>query len=246
MATRLPVKNFISTERRFFFVETDSLFAIQAIHFFDYTNLPKSKWGKYIFMPESGFIVQGSSIYAPAHNQESLFHIPDTMRLFDRDSLTLVAEMEINNPMKWKGEMLNTSNILGFQIKALRHYDNSNRFCRTEEGLLVQTYCGWYSIPDKKRFHHQPVYTKNEDRTGDFDYTKNYLFYSAKDSTHKEVNSTVLFRVIPANQSLPIFDTTMTGGGYFGKQANATDRLYYFINPSGDNYYIDVYQLSIP
>lgn len=242
----LPIENFISVQRRTFLIETDSLFAIHAIHFLDDATIPKSKWGTYAFMPESGFIVKGQSIYAPAHNQLTMFHLPDTMPLFDRDSLALIAEMKIDNPLKWEGEVLNTSNIPGFRTKAREHYANAHRFCQTEEGLLVQTYCGWYIIPEKERFHHQPMYNKNEDRTGDFDYIKKCMLYSAKDSTQKEEKKRVVFKVVAEDQTNPIFDTTMIGGGYFGKSIDAAGRLYYFINPSGENYYIDVYRLQTP
>jgi hypothetical protein len=238
MAKQYPVEEMVIAESRVFMIETDTLFNVKQTSQIEFRTMPKSKWGQYHFLPELGFAVQNNSVFAFANNQDALFILPDTMRLFTRDSLTLLAEMKIGKQLSWVGEKLNTSSVKGYEVLAPAHTRQNIRFRNVNDTLLFQSSAGWYSVNGHK-YHLQPEYNPGEMQTGDFDYQENCMIYSAKNPA-KSIDSMFRFQIITANDKAVVKDTLMNGGGIFGK----SNHQYFFINTSGEQYFIDVYELK--
>lgn len=238
MAKQYPIEEIVIAESRVFLIETDTLFNIKQTSQIEFRSLPKSKWGQYHFLPELGFAVQNNSVFALAHNQDALFVLPDTMRLFARDSLTLLAEMKIEKQLSWVSEKLNTASVKGYNVFAPEHTRQNIRFRNVNDTLLFQSSAGWYSVNGNK-YHQQPHYQPGETQSGDFDYLQNCMIYTAKNSA-KHIDSVFRFQVVTASDQTVVKDTLMNGGGVFGKSSNQ----YMFINRSGEQYFIDVYELK--
>jgi hypothetical protein len=237
-AQNYPIVDVVIAESRVFLIETDTLFTVKQTSQIEFRSMPKSKHGQYHFLPELGFAVDNKSVFAMAHNQDALFILPDTMRLYTRDSLTLLAEMKIGKQLSWIGEKLNTAAVKNYVVYAPEHTRQNIHFRKINDTLLFQSSAGWYGLNGHK-YHLQPEYQAGETQTGDFDYQQNCLLYTSKTKA-QNIDSMFRFQVVNATDKMVLKDTLMHGGGIFGKN----NRQYIFINQSGENYYIDVYELK--
>ncbi|MFN8715046.1 MAG: hypothetical protein ACK5Z2_19510 [Bacteroidota bacterium] len=237
-ARNYPIEDVVIAESRVFLIETDTLFTVKQTSQIEFRSMPKSKHGQYHFLPEMGFAVDNNSVFAMAHNQDALFILPDTMRLYTRDSLTLLAEMKIGKQLSWIGEKLNTAAVKNYVVYAPEHTRQNIHFRNVNDTLLFQSSAGWYSFNGHK-YHLQPEYNPGEMQTGDFDYQENCMIYSAKNPA-KSIDSMFRFQIVTTNDKAVVKDTLMNGGGVFGKSNNQ----YFFINSSGEHYFIDVYELK--
>ncbi|MGL5891723.1 MAG: hypothetical protein ACRC3B_17660, partial [Bacteroidia bacterium] len=178
-----PIEDIVIAESRVFLIETDTQFTVKQTSQIDFRSMPKNKYGQYHFLPELGFAVQNNSVFAFAHNQEALFVLPDTMRLFARDSLTLLAEMKIGKQLSWVGEKLNTATVKGYEVNATAHTRQNIHFRMVNDTLLFQSSAGWYGI-DGRKYRIQPEYKTGEMQNGDFDFQQNCVMYTSKNATY--------------------------------------------------------------
>lgn len=228
---------FVQQGYRQFLLETDSLFRLLHTCWVDETALPRSRWGDYSLNLNKGFVVHNNTLYCNAHNQASIYRLPDTMLLVDRDSLPLLVALELGETVRWKGEVLRTCDIPNFRTTALEH--NRRMWCFREHNgtLFSQTHVGWFAVPGGQRCAQQPVYATTEQPFGDFDVLEaGFIYGTARQNT--PLDSAFRLRVMATGQTTPVFDTLMPGGCFFDVAASN----YFFINPKEGRYFIDVYE----
>lgn len=236
----LTAENFQSFGSAQFLIETDSVFRIRRIRYINEQDTLRKPKGYAFCSLTLGFSVHQHSIFCTAYDYPLLFTLPDSQPISAADSLLLVAQLGMNESIGWKQALLRTSDIAGYNSLIHEHTRHRLAFAQTGNQLLVQTVAGWYMLPEKKPFSLQPEYSEKEKLFADFDVQQNLLLYSVH-REEIESDTAIQFRIYDAEADKLVFTKAMNGGAYFGKSANT----YYFINRSGEQYFIDTYQLSM-
>jgi hypothetical protein len=235
----LTAENFQSFGNAQFLIETDTAFHIRRIRYINEQDTVRKPKGYAFCSLALGFTVHTNSIFCTAYDYPLLFTLPDSQQISTTDGLLLAAQLGMNESIGWKQAVLRTSDIAGYTSQIREHTRHRLTFGQTGKQLLVQTVAGWYMLPEKKPFLLQPKYSEKEKLFADFDVQQNLLLYSVH---REEINSdtAIQFRIYDAEAGKLVFTKAMNGGAYFGKNTNT----YYFINRSGEQYFIDTYQLS--
>ncbi|MCU0434847.1 MAG: hypothetical protein MUC87_15435 [Bacteroidia bacterium] len=224
-----------------YFLITDSLFRLERAEYFDDTNLPRSPFGRYITATLKGICVYHGVLYTPAHNRENMFFLPYEMILNTKDSICQLVKFDFGKKLKFGGEVLNSYMIPDFKVNARDNLSNSWNFWQDDNILYVKTPMGFYRVNDHTRIEGNPILDKNDKWFSDFAYKQkeNLLLCNILRNDYIKSDTAILFRLYDLKTQQVLFDTTMTGGGYF----SATGNNYYFVNRDKENYYIDTYQL---
>ncbi|MCA6363033.1 MAG: hypothetical protein IM638_08335 [Bacteroidetes bacterium] len=236
----LTAENFQSFGNAQFLIETDTAFQIRRIRYINEQDTVRKTKGYAFCSLALGFTVHQNTIYGTAYDYPLLFTLPETQQITAADSLLLAAQLGMNESIGWKQVALRTSDIPGYLSDIREHTRHRLAFGKSGNELLLQTAAGWYLLPEKKLFSPQPEYSKKEKLFADFDVQENFLLYSVYREEVK-ADTAIQFRIYDAEAGKLVFTKAMNCGAYFGKHANT----YYFINRSGEQYFIDTYQLSI-
>jgi hypothetical protein len=225
-----------------YLIVTDSLFRVVRAEYFDDTRLPRSAFGRYIPMPLKGICVYNGAFYTPAQNRENMFAVPYETILNTKDSVCLLVKYELGQKLKFKGEVLNSYMIPEYSVSGLDNLAQTRNFCTDDDILYLKTPMGFYSIEKLQRINDNPILGKNEKWFSDFAYKQreNLLLCNVLRNEYIKEDTAIQFRLYDLNKQTVLFDTTMTGGGYF----SATGNLYYFVNRDKEHYYIDTYKLT--
>ncbi|MCU0432431.1 MAG: hypothetical protein MUC87_03125 [Bacteroidia bacterium] len=233
-------EDFIGLGNAQFIIETDSLFNIRTISYINEAGMKDARGKQTVPMWDKGFLLYENEFYVCAHTDDKIFSLPDSMPVTAKDSFSLIGKLNRGACISWQQLLLGTADITEYRTCAREHVSRMHPMKLINGKVIVQTIAGWYTVPEKKKYPLQPVYSENETLFGDFDIQKNILLYSVRREKIK-ADTAIQFRVYDAQAAKTVFDTTMTGGGFFGTQA----ATYYFINRSGEKYYIDTYQLTV-
>jgi hypothetical protein len=235
-------KEEISMSGNLYLVVTDSLFNTVHAEYFEDKELPRSPFGRYIPIHLKGITVHNGVLYTPAQNRENMFAVPYETILNTKDSVCLLVKYELGQKLKFKGEVLNSYMIPEYSVSGLDNLAQTRNFCTDGDILYLKTPMGFYSVEKHQRINDNPILRKNEKWFSDFAYKQkeNLLLCNVLRNEYIKEDTAIQFRLYDLKKQVVLFDTTMTGGGYF----SATGNLYYFVNRDKEHYYIDTYKLT--
>jgi hypothetical protein len=233
---------YISMSGNIYFLVTDSLFKVQRVDYYEDKYLPRSQFGRFITAPLKGICVLNGVLYTPAHNRENMFAIPYETTLNSKDSVCQLVKFEIGTQLKFGGEILNSYMIPEYEVNARDNLANTWNYWHDENILYVKTPMGFYRVNDHKRISGNPSLGNTEKWFSDFAYKQkeSLLLCNVLRKEYIKEDTAIQFRLYDLKKQAVLFDTTMTGGGYFSAAGN----LYYFVNRDKEHYYIDTYKLT--
>lgn len=235
-------KEEISMSGNIYLVVTDSLFNTTHAEYFDDKKLPRSPFGRYIPVHLKGIAVHKGALYTPAQNRENMFAVPYETMLNTKDSICLLVKYELRENLKFQGEVLNSYMIPEFSVSGLDNLAQTRNFCTDGDVLYLKTPMGFYDVDKHQRINDNPILSENEKWFADFKYQQreNLLLCNVLRKDIIKTDTAIQCRLYDLNTQAIIFDTTMTGGGYFSSAGDT----YYFVNRDKENYYIDTYKLT--
>ncbi len=230
-------KEEISMTSNNYFIVTDSLFNIQHAELFSDKNLPRSPFGRYITTSLKGITVFNGSLYTPAQNRENMFAVPYETILNTKDSVCMLVKFDFDKTLKFRGEVLNSYMIPEYKVTGLDNLGQTWNFSTDNNRLYAKTQMGFYDVEQQQRIQGNPTLTRNEKWFADFNYKQDQslLFCNVLRKDIVQTDTAIQFRLYDLQKQAVLFDTTMTGGGYF----SATGNLYYFVNRDKEHYFID-------
>ncbi len=180
------LRNMINVTFMDYVIVTDLDFKTKSIIPVYGDQFPKTRYGHYAGLFEFGFTVNDQSIYLMAVNQESPFSQMDTMLVTDKDSLTLLGKINLeNDSLYWAEEVLNTHHLSGYRSTGYEYMSFYKTVRFMGDTLLVMTQYGLCDAARHARWRIQPALQDTEIVCGTYEAFSDALVYTV---SHKPAN----------------------------------------------------------